>query len=382
MGSDSASEGNKDITIKGDINVYIFGKIKNQSNDRENDDDVINYKIIKKLFYKANAKNNGFICTSNNIQYEYEYRKIEKVQNAEKKENKNYNAFLFFNNDDENFSKNLVNHLKEKDVHNTNKNVIIYFGDKKFIVDSIMEVSQESPETVPFLIVVDDIANYDEKLKYINYIPNFQSIQKSLTKKENIDENEYRKLCVKALFNYILTKLYRIDMYYNQLGYNLNRLNPFIEVNSKIKFHLTIGLVGYSGCEKSTLINLVFGELVSRVSSTATDVTTLCSEYYLPVGKLKSKNIGQIRILDFPGISEDKHYEDVVKPKILKKMKEYKKNMEQIDVALFFISNGNNRELTKSGLDLIRLLHEQKIRIIFIINGPIRPELLQSKKKN
>ena len=131
MGSDSASEGNKDITIKGDINVYIFGKIKNQSNDRENDDDVINYKIIKKLFYKENAKNNGFICTSNNIQYEYEYRKIEKVQNAEKKENKNYNAFLFFNNDDENFSKNLVNHLKEKDVHNTNKNVIIYLGDKK-----------------------------------------------------------------------------------------------------------------------------------------------------------------------------------------------------------------------------------------------------------
>ena len=54
---------------------------------------------------------------------------------------------------------------------------------KKFIVDSIMEVSQESPETVPFLIVVDDIANYDEKLKYINYIPNFQSIQKSLAKK-------------------------------------------------------------------------------------------------------------------------------------------------------------------------------------------------------
>ena len=171
-------------------------------------------------------------------------------------------------------------------------------------------------------------------------------------------------------------------MYYNQLGYNLNRLNPFNEVNSKIKFHLTIGLVGYSGCGKSTLINLVFGELVSRVSSTATDVTTLCSEYYLPVRKLKSKNIGQIRILDFPGISEDKHYEDVVKPKILKKMKEYKKNMEQIDVALFFISNGNNRELTKSGLDLIRLLHEQKIRIIFIVNGPIRPELLQSKKKN
>ena len=89
-------------------------------------------------------------------------------------------------------------------------------------------------------------------------------------------------------------------------------------------------------------------------------MTTLCSEYYLPVGKLKSKNIGQIRILDFPGISEDKHYEDIVKPKILKKMKEYKKNMEQIDVALFFISNGNNREFTKSGLDLIRFCMNKK----------------------
>jgi hypothetical protein len=56
MGSDSASEGNKDITIKGDINVYIFGKIKNQSNDRENDDDVINYKIIKKLLKNYSIK--------------------------------------------------------------------------------------------------------------------------------------------------------------------------------------------------------------------------------------------------------------------------------------------------------------------------------------
>ena len=35
MGSDSANEGNKDIEIKGDINVYIFGKINNKYNDKK-----------------------------------------------------------------------------------------------------------------------------------------------------------------------------------------------------------------------------------------------------------------------------------------------------------------------------------------------------------
>ena len=149
MGSDSANEGNKDIEIKGDINVYIFGKINNKYNDIKNEG-VLNYKIIKLLFNKENFEKNGFIYTNNDInnKYEYEYRKNEKIQNDKKNEKKNYNAFLFFNNDNEKFSKNLVNHFKEKDVHNANKNVIIYFGNKNYIIDSIMELSQESPETV------------------------------------------------------------------------------------------------------------------------------------------------------------------------------------------------------------------------------------------
>jgi hypothetical protein len=55
--------------------------------------------------------------------------------------------------------------------------------------------------------------------------------------------------------------------------------------------------------------------------------------------------------------------------------------MEQIDIALFFISNGNNREFTKSGLELINLLHEKKIKIIFVINGPTDDFNMEMKKE-
>ena len=377
MGSDTPV-GNEDIKIKGNINVYIFGKINNQTNCDENDA-TINYKIINQLFPNRDINKNSFIFINNDInnKYMYEYRINKKLKNDKRFEGKSYNAFLFFNDDDKNLSHNLVNHLKDKDVDNENKNVIIYFGEEHYIIDSITELSKESPESVPFLIVVNNICNYDEKLKYINYIPNFHSIQKLLGN-ENYDENVFREICYETLYTYILTKLFRIDMYYNQLGYNLNLINPFNETYSKIKFHLTIALAGYSGCGKSTLVNLVFKELVSRVSPKVTEVTTLCSEYYLPVGNIESKDIGQIRFLI--GITENENYLNVVKPKIEEKMEEYKKNLEQINVVLFFITNGNNRELTKSGLDLIKLFHRHKIKIIFIINGTIKPQILEAKK--
>jgi GTP-binding protein EngB required for normal cell division len=186
-------------------------------------------------------------------------------------------------------------------------------------------------------------------------------------------------MCEKALFNFIITKLYRMDMYYNQLGYNLNMINPFNEINYKIKVHLTIGLVGYSGCGKSTLINILFNQLVCIASSSATDVTTKCSEYYLPVNQ-DSDNVGQIRFLDFPGINNETNYYEVVEPEINRKIKEYKKNREQIDLVLFYIPNGVERQLNDTGLELIKLLHSNKIKILFIINGLIEEFLLNDKK--
>ena len=74
------------------------------------------------------------------------------------------------------------------------------------------------------------------------------------------------------------------------------------------------------------------------------------------------------------------NYYEVVEPEIKRKIEEYKKNMEQIDLVLFYIPNGVGRELNDTGLKLIRLLHSNKIKILFVINGEIKPFLLEEKK--
>ena len=153
------------------------------------------------------------------------------------------------------------------------------------------------------------------------------------------------------------------------------------ETYLKIKVHITIGLLGYSGCGKSTLINLVFNQLVARTSASSVDVTKQCKEYYLPIKETDDEDVGQIRFIDFPGISEDKNYQNIVKPQLKKKLEEYKENMEQIDVALFFINNGNAREFNDTGLELVDLLKENNIKIIFVINGPINNAIKNAKKQ-
>ena len=275
----------------------------------------------------------------------------------------------------------LFDHLFEIDHKNGNKNVVIFFGEENEINKSINKLEEKSAETIPFLIIINN-SEYDDKLKYINYIPDLNKI-KSILKEENekASEDELSSLCEKGLINYINMKLFRIDMYYNQLGFNLNLINPMDETYLKIKVHITIGLLGYSGCGKSTLINLVFNQLVARTSASSVDVTKQCKEYYLPIKETDDEDVGQIRFIDFPGISEDKNYQNIVKPQLKKKLEEYKENMEQIDVALFFINNGNAREFNDTGLELVDLLKENNIKIIFVINGPINNAIKNAKKQ-
>jgi ABC-type glutathione transport system ATPase component len=167
----------------------------------------------------------------------------------------------------------LFGHLFDFDKKNENKNVIIFFGEEDALIKSYDKLYKKSKETVPFLIIVDK-SNYIEKLNYVNHIPDLATIENILKKeKQTFSEDELSTLSEKALIYYINMKLFRIDMYYNQLGYNLNLINPMNEIYLKIKANVTIGLFGYSGCGKSTLINLVFNELVARTSTSSTDVT-------------------------------------------------------------------------------------------------------------
>ena len=375
-------EMNFDANIKGDINIYVCGNINTFLDCKDGFNYIAssNYYVLEQIFEKKYNSENGKIMLkeNNGMYYQYEFRR-------KKKDAKIYNAFLFFNKADMEFLDMLFNHLYDIDKTNRNKNVILFFGKNEEIMISLNKLKEKSMETVPILIIINNNnKQYTDKLKYVNYIPDLNTIKDYIKNKKNnnkLTEDELAMLSEKALINFINSKLFRIDLYYNQLGYNLNIINPMDETYLKIKVCVTVALVGCSGCGKSTLINLIFNELISRISPSSMDVTTKCSEYYLPIKETNGENLGQIRFLDFPGINEDKNYEKVVEPEIKNKIVEYKQNMEQIDIALFFISNGNERELKSNLLKLINLLHENKIKIIFVINGDMKPDLFEFKKK-
>ena len=362
---------NEDANILGDLNIYVCGNINTFLNCEDGFNFLAsrNYYILEKIFEKINKKKSGNIQLKNGCEMYYQYELRQKIIDK-----KIYNAFLFFNKADEEFLDMLNEHLFEIDHKNGNKNVIIFFGEGNEIIKSINKLEEKSAETVPFLIIIND-SEYDDKLKYINYIPDLNTLKINLKEKnETLSEEELSLLSEKALVNYINNKLLRIDSYYNQLGYDIKNIYSD-------KILSTVALLGYSGCGKSTFLNLLFNELVSKVSSSTLDVTTKCSEYYFPIKTKNLEEIGHIRFLDFPGITESKNYINVVKPEIIKKSKEYKKNMEQIDISLFFINNGNTREFTDFGLELIDLLIDYNTEIIFVLNGPMNESFLKIKKQ-
>ena len=363
----------------GDLDIYICGNLK------------IYLPIINSIFtIKDSSLNNWINLEKVNEKYykegryQYEYLKLlNKGKNikGEDIENK-YNAFLFLNDVNQDFADILFFYLKEYDVHNKRKNVIICFGFENIIKNAFNKLKDESEESVPILILIDRNFIYDEKLDYINYIPSFSTIKKNL-RREN---NNYSKqilieLSRKCLIMYIKTKLFRICAYYNEMGYKLNMINPLNDINAKIKLHATIALVGDSGTGKSTLLNIIFNELVSKANASGEDVTLKCSEYYLPVKicNENDENIGQLRFLDFPGLNEEKNY-TLVEKEINSKLKAYKKNLEQIDIALFYIRI-QGRVINKAIKNLINLLSENNIKILFIINGKVDDDELKTLKQ-
>ena len=87
MGIGASNEFNADISIKGDLNIYICGI----------QEDAINYNIIKKIF--NNLEGSGKIVSEKfmNKIYPYEYRKLDREEgNSEKKRKKTLQFFFIF----------------------------------------------------------------------------------------------------------------------------------------------------------------------------------------------------------------------------------------------------------------------------------------------
>ena len=67
---------------------------------------------------------------------------------------------------------NLLKIFYVENIGNNNKNILNYFAENNIINEALNILCEKSQETLPFLIIINNTALVDEKLKYTNYIPN------------------------------------------------------------------------------------------------------------------------------------------------------------------------------------------------------------------
>ena len=178
----------KNMRLKGDLNIYICG--------------VRDYGYFEKILQEA-FPNEGPISSikleNKNAdyykegEYFYEYRTLKfEYQDNGKTKIKIYNIYIFLNDINGEFSDILMYFIYEKDIDNKRNNVIISYGGESFITESINKIPQKSKKSIPFLIFVKGIPFYDEKLKYKNYIPDFDIIKHALgiNNRNNLSEKK------------------------------------------------------------------------------------------------------------------------------------------------------------------------------------------------
>ena len=187
----------------GDLDIYICGNVRRYSG------------IISSIFtIKTDSLNNTIRLKEinedyyNEGQFDYEYLKLlNKTKNIKGENVENiYNAFLFSNNVNQEFADILFFYLKEYDVHNKRKNVIISFGYENIIRNSMDKLKAASQESIPIVIFIDKNYNYDERLDYINYIPSISTIKRNLrNENQNYSREMKNELSKKCLITYIKT---------------------------------------------------------------------------------------------------------------------------------------------------------------------------------
>lgn len=262
-------------------------------------------------------------------------------------------------------------------------NMLLCFADNncdKLLLKEFNGLKKELNENFPLILFIfkntnKSIKDYQNLFFDITYLKciNLGDIS---TKTE--DENKIKEMQSFYLFS-ILKKRY--DTYFNEGGYKvIDEIDPLTNV-AMTGIYLPILLIGNPGMGKSTFINVVAGERISKATSSVEPVTSKASYYDIKIPCGKDNNNMEInnnlfndeayfRFIDTPGFDQKKDVDIAIK-EVNNIFKSFEEGKERIPVILYFLQSGrsfgNEPEKKEKTLKLLKFLKTKKAKIIFII---------------
>ena len=262
-------------------------------------------------------------------------------------------------------------------------NMLLCFADNncdKLLLKEFKGLKKELNENFPLILFIfkntnKSIKDYQNLFFDITYLKciNLGDIS---TKTE--DENKIKEMQSFYLFS-ILKKRY--DTYFNEGGYKvIDEIDPLTNV-AMTGIYLPILLIGNPGMGKSTFINVVAGERISKATSSVEPVTSKASYYDIKIPCGKDNNNMEInnnlfndeayfRFIDTPGFDQKKDVDIAIK-EVNNIFKSFEEGKERIPVILYFLQSGrsfgNEPEKKEKTLKLLKFLKTKKAKIIFII---------------
>lgn len=193
--------------------------------------------------------------------------------------------------------------------------------------------------------------------------------------KENSKKEDFQALFLKSyLYN-------NYDSYFTERGHKIIDEIDLISNRQMPGIYLPIILVGSPGVGKSTFINIINGERISKASDSDEPVTSKSAFYDVKIpGKENSeiqmdneelKQEAFIRFIDTPGFDLKKDV-DIALKEIQRIFNDFKEGKEKVPVILYFMNPvGRNmtRDEGKEGkiLEILKLIQKNKAKIIFVI---------------
>ena len=239
---------------------------------------------------------------------------------------------------------------------------------------------KELNENFPLILFVfknttKKIKDYEKKFFDITYL-------KCINMNDVIANNKADKAKIKEMTIFYLYHILKkkFHNYYNEEGYKIiDEIDPLSKM-ALTGIYLPVFLIGNPGMGKSTFINVIAGERISKATSSVEPVTSKAAYYDVLIpgeentqSEIKNKLLNEdayFRFIDTPGFDQKKDVDISIK-EVNNIFDAFEKGKERIPIILYFLQSGrsfgNESDKKEKTLKLLRFLKTKKAKIIFII---------------